>query len=164
LDIKDRSYRMRIWPACFVGSEAVDWLVSHLRVSRSEALRRGRAMVAVGLIRHVAGEHDFEDGAFFYGLATRLVTSEGAVDAEVVALKKALQSALDFPWHSHTRGLLRHQRCATGSSIVDWIVQQQPISRAKAVLWAAQMMRLAALRHVYDDEPFKDDRSLYRLG
>jgi len=164
LEIKDRSYRMRIWPACFVGSEAVDWLVSHLRVSRSEALRCGRAMLAVGLIRHVAGEHDFKDGGFFYSLAATPIASDSRMDAEVFALKKALQASMDFPWCPHSRGLLRHQRCATGRTIVDWILQQKPVSRSRAALWAAQMMQLAALRHVYDDKPFRDDRSLYRLG
>lgn len=42
VDIKDRTYRARIYRMCFVGQEAVDWLVKTLRLdSREEAVLLG---------------------------------------------------------------------------------------------------------------------------
>lgn len=42
VDIKDRIYRARTYRMCFVGQEAVDWLVKALRLdSREEAVLLG---------------------------------------------------------------------------------------------------------------------------
>jgi Domain found in Dishevelled, Egl-10, and Pleckstrin (DEP) len=165
LHIADRTHMLRSYPRCFVGREAVDWLVATRGVSRSEALRLGRSLVAVGLIQHVLEEHDFKDGDFFYRLADNTVGAASDALPEAAAGRKALQLALDFPWRSHSRGLLRHHQCATGRTIVDWIVQRHAIPRATAVHWAIHWMRQGALRHVFDTQAFQDDdRFLYRLG
>jgi hypothetical protein len=37
------------------------------------------------------------------------------------------------------------------------------VSRETATHWALQLMREGGLRHVYDDAPFRDDRTLYRI-
>ncbi len=186
LQIQDRLHKLRTYPQCFVGAQALDWMVATLRVSRAEALRQGRALVAVGLVRHVLDEHDFKDGEFFYCLVPAVVSASApavataaAADAapctEVEGLpagrstavapgKKVLLEALDFPWRSHRRGLLRHHRCASGREVVDWIVHRHPAPHATAQEWAAQWMRQGALRHVFDTQPFRDDHTLYRLG
>jgi EAL domain-containing protein (putative c-di-GMP-specific phosphodiesterase class I) len=167
LPIRDRVYKLRNYPQCFVGSQAVDWMVAQLGVSRAEALRQGRALVAVGLVQHVLDEHDFNDGDYFYRLAPASAVEGGAAaaDASGVAPSGArLQGALDVPWRSHRRGLLRHHRCASGRELVDWIVNHHPITRATARDWAALWMRQGTLRHVFDSQPFRDDQTLYRLG
>ena len=57
-----------------VGSEAVEWLVrlGHAS-SRAEALSLCLAMHREGLLRHVLGEHAFQDAYLFYG--TRVTTT-----------------------------------------------------------------------------------------
>jgi small-conductance mechanosensitive channel len=64
--IADRRFRLRVYRRCFVASEAVDWLVGALGVSREEAVELGRALVARGSVHHVRHEHTFKDGHFFY--------------------------------------------------------------------------------------------------
>jgi EAL domain-containing protein (putative c-di-GMP-specific phosphodiesterase class I) len=164
VEVRNRQYLLRTYANCFVGSEALDWIVQQRGVPRSEALRLARAMVAVGLVHHVVDEHDFEDAGFFYRLAPSTQTTPVTPAPEAAALRQALHQALDFPWRDHCVGLLRHRRCATGRTVVDWIVQRYPAPRAHAVAWATQLMRQGALRHVFDDQPFRDDASLYRLS
>lgn len=162
LDIRDRMYRLRTYPQCFVGREAVDWMVQHYRVSRDDAVRMGQRLSALGLLSHVLQEHDFEDAELFYELATprgaSLVTGPSAN-----GLRAALRAARPSIVQEHSRGVLRHRECATGAAIVSWIARARQVSRETATHWALQLMREGGLRHVYDDAPFRDDRTLYRI-
>jgi hypothetical protein len=64
--VADRRWLLKLHRACFVGSEAVDWLVRHAGVTRPEAALLGERMVRLGLVRHVLDEHGFHDGRFYF--------------------------------------------------------------------------------------------------
>jgi small-conductance mechanosensitive channel len=64
--VADRRYLLTNYPSCFVGREAVDWMVHSLEVSRDDARVLGQMMLERGFIHHVLDEHDFKDGRFFY--------------------------------------------------------------------------------------------------
>jgi small-conductance mechanosensitive channel len=64
--IADRRHLLRVHPRCFVGREAVDWIIRHERVTRDEAVVLGSRLVERGLVHHVLDEHDFADGTLFY--------------------------------------------------------------------------------------------------
>lgn len=66
LDIKDRRYRLHVYHSCFVGSEAVDWLVQNHTCTREEAIELGQILVEKGIIHHVIDQHPFEDSYLFY--------------------------------------------------------------------------------------------------
>ena len=66
LEIKTRRYQLKLYKSCFVGKDAVDWLVSHLNVSRSQAVAIGKKLVHKKVIHHVNDEHPFKDDNLFY--------------------------------------------------------------------------------------------------
>jgi small-conductance mechanosensitive channel len=66
ISIADRRYRLHVYSKCFVGAEAVDWLVRNFELERSEAVRLGQTLIDRGLVHHVLDEHPFRDGAYFY--------------------------------------------------------------------------------------------------
>lgn len=66
VEIRDRTYLGRRYPACFVGRAGVDWLCARLRTSVGEAESVGEAMRERGLLAHVVDEHPFMDGGLFY--------------------------------------------------------------------------------------------------
>jgi potassium-dependent mechanosensitive channel len=66
LEIKDRHHRMNIYPACFIGSEAVEWLMKAKDCSREEAIDLGQLMIERGIIHHVEDQHPFRDDRLFY--------------------------------------------------------------------------------------------------
>jgi EAL domain-containing protein (putative c-di-GMP-specific phosphodiesterase class I) len=161
VDIRDRMFHLRRYRLCFVGREAVDWLVQHAAVSRSEAVRLGRRLMALGCLRHVLDEHDFEDGEFFYGVVSG--TAQDTPLPAVPELREALHGPQGPVQAEHGRGLLRHRRCLRGSDLVDWLCRRYELPRATALQWGAQLMKQGRLRHVFDDRPLTDDRALYRL-
>ncbi len=66
INIQDRRYRLNIYPACFVGSEAVNWLVEHQNYTREEAIELGQILLERGIIHHVLDQHPFKDSYLFY--------------------------------------------------------------------------------------------------
>lgn len=162
LDIRDRMFHLRTYTNCFVGREAVDWIVQHQRVSRADAVRMGQHLSALGLLSHVVDEHDFEDAELFYRLATPRDAGV-ALGPSAAGLSALLRGPQGVSVTQHTRGLLRHGDCATGKAIVTWIATSLRVSRDTATRLALQLMREGAIRHVYDDKPFTDSRALYRV-
>ena len=66
LKISDRNYYLNFYPACFVGLEAVDWLVNKQNYKREEAIEIGQILLEKGIIHHVTDEHPFKDAYLFY--------------------------------------------------------------------------------------------------
>lgn len=65
--IQDRRWYVKTYPACFIGSEAVDWLMQNQGcVDRAAACKLGMQMQVAGLLAHVTRDHTFKDGMFFY--------------------------------------------------------------------------------------------------
>ena len=66
LAITDRRHRLRLYGRCFVGREAVDWLVREEGLPREQAVALGQLLVERNLLHHVLDEHTFRDGSLFY--------------------------------------------------------------------------------------------------
>jgi small-conductance mechanosensitive channel len=66
LEIKDRRYRSNLYPACFIGAEAVEWLVQTQNCTRTQAIQLGQLLIDRGIMHHVLDEHPFRDDYSFY--------------------------------------------------------------------------------------------------
>jgi len=64
--IHDRRHLLRWYPRCFVGSQAVDWLVHNEGLTRDEASHVGKLLFDRGDVHHVLDEHVFRDDHLFY--------------------------------------------------------------------------------------------------
>jgi pyruvate/2-oxoglutarate dehydrogenase complex dihydrolipoamide dehydrogenase (E3) component len=72
IEIKDRKYRLKTYKDTFVGSEAVDYLVSSGKAAtRTEAVSLGQVLqVNFHLFEHVTRDHDFADDGLFFRFLT----------------------------------------------------------------------------------------------
>ncbi len=64
--VKDRRYGLKTYTDCFIGSEALLWLMAYLKATREEALLCGQMLVEKNFIHHVTYEHTLEDDYLFY--------------------------------------------------------------------------------------------------
>jgi len=64
--IKNRRYNLRIYPNCFIGSEAVEWIVENLNLSTEQAIKLGQRLIDENFIHHVLDRHDFQNEYLFY--------------------------------------------------------------------------------------------------
>ena len=66
LSIKDRRHMFKTYPKCFIGKEAVQWLMDFLGLKHDKAVRVGQRLLEWGVIHHVGDEHEFKDAYLFY--------------------------------------------------------------------------------------------------
>lgn len=65
--VADRRWRVMTYTKCFVGSEAVTWMMENLGVgTRPEAVKVGQRLMDAGLVHHVTHSEPFADEYFFY--------------------------------------------------------------------------------------------------
>lgn len=71
VEVTDRKYHLRTYKACFVGSEACDWMVESGTASDYEqAELLGNVLIDAGVIHHVVKDHDFKNDYLFYRFAS----------------------------------------------------------------------------------------------
>jgi len=67
IEVEDRKYRLTTYEKCFIGTEAVQWLLETKAVdSIAEAVAVGNQMLRSGLLHHVLNEHPFKNSFLFY--------------------------------------------------------------------------------------------------
>ena len=66
VEIKTRRHKLKLYQRCFLGNEAVDWIVAQAKVSRPDAIRLGQKMMEKGIFKHVTDDHSFKDENLFY--------------------------------------------------------------------------------------------------
>jgi hypothetical protein len=113
----NRSYRLKSYPSCFVGNEAVAWLAKQYAVPKDRAVALGVALQTLGMLHHVAHEHAFTDEAFFY----RTAMSTAVERIDLGSLMRAISArtgveVLDRLYHGKT-----YPACFVGSQAVDWL-------------------------------------------
>ncbi|MGK7922308.1 MAG: mechanosensitive ion channel domain-containing protein [Trichodesmium sp.] len=64
--IKDRQHRWDMYSKCFVGSEAVKWLMRTQNIESHQAIAIGQLLIDRGLIHHVVDRHGFKNEHLFY--------------------------------------------------------------------------------------------------
>lgn len=66
VEVKTRRHKLKLYQRCFLGNEAVDWIVEKVKVSRPDAVKIGQKMMEKGLVNNVANEQQFKDENLFY--------------------------------------------------------------------------------------------------
>ncbi|NEO85890.1 MAG: mechanosensitive ion channel [Spirulina sp. SIO3F2] len=66
IDISDRRYRFNMYPRCFIGSEAVTWLMQYHDCCRESAVAIGQMLGDRGIVHHISDDHPFKDAYLFY--------------------------------------------------------------------------------------------------
>ena len=158
LRIRDRSYHLREYPACFVGRAAVKAIAKLCACSAADAVAVGRALHELGLLVHVTHDHDFEDEAFFYRLAVSARADAVALDAALASLEQGL-SIEDRSFHAKT-----YPRCWIGSDAVDLLVSRHSLERHQAWIVLHRLMQFGVFDHAVHERPFIDGHFFYRFA
>ncbi len=156
--IADRRYRLRPYPQCLVGSAAVDWLVERYGGSREQAVALGTALQQDGLLHHVVKQQSFQDGEFFFRVASPGRFDAVAIDDAELSLRTSAGLIADRAW----RGI-NFPRCMVGAEAVDALCAAFRLMRAAATVLGQSLMDLGQLRHVADEHLFADDKLFYEL-
>lgn len=121
VDVRDRKHLLIKYKTCFIGNEAVDWLIKTKHVkSRDEGVKLGNCLFKMGVFLHVRDDHKFEDAHLFYRFADRAIpellpewrTERGIALVAHNNMKKEL-----IEWtKDNTEQLSHHRLIATGTT------------------------------------------------
>ena len=80
IEVKDRSTFFNRYPNCFVGKDAVAWLLKrNLSKTRDDAVAVGRRLLAEGFVYNVSHDKDFQDSAsYYYSFSSTLNETSGS--------------------------------------------------------------------------------------
>lgn len=157
LDIQDRSYHLRKYPACFVAADAVAWMAKNLELGKQTALAVGQALGALGLLHHVEHKHEFSDEYLFFRLA--LSRQADAIDlGHALMLVRETVSVADRSYLGTV-----HARCWVGSEAVTVICQHFALSRHASHLVLHRLSQFGLFMHVVNEQPFIDGNYYYRF-
>ncbi len=75
INVKDRWHNLKLFPQCFIASEAVAWLMNTQNISKQQALNLGEQLIQAGLIQSVNGQ-PFQDGLGLYRFSSKISTHQ----------------------------------------------------------------------------------------
>eukprot|EP00958_Prasinococcus_capsulatus_P015433 scaffold1643_cov390-Prasinococcus_capsulatus_cf.AAC.12 len=82
VETKDREYRLRTYKDCFLGSDAVMWLLKNTEARTvRHAIHLGNKLIAQGFFHHVVHEHLLENKKLFYRFNTDVMNQRAAKPA-----------------------------------------------------------------------------------
>jgi Domain found in Dishevelled, Egl-10, and Pleckstrin (DEP) len=156
---QDRTYNLKPYPLCFVGSEAVDWFTQRCAVTRDDAVRLGAALQELGMLHHVAYEQAFGDEPFFFRTEWSAITQRMSPGATLSLL-------------SSKSGVLVRERnylgtnydaCFVGSHAVDWLHSKLKLDRLDAEIMLNRLYGFDLVEHVTREHPVQDGMFFYRF-
>lgn len=159
LNIVDRTYRLKTYAQCFVGSEAASWIARNLKRTNADAVALGQALAALGLLVHVLQEQPFQDGNFFY----RLAWSPAVDELDLGALLGGLRGRDGVTIDDRLYLGKTYPRCWVGSEGVSWLVERQALTRTDAWLVLHRLMQFGLIEHVTNERPMIDGNFYYRF-
>lgn len=160
LNIVDRSYRLKTYAQCFVGSEAASWIARYLKRSNADAVALGQALAGLGLLVHVVQEQPFQDANFFY----RLAWSPGVDELDLGTLLAALSNRDGVAIDDRSYLGTTYRACWVGSEAVDWLVKRHSVTRTDAWLVLHRLMQFGLIDHVTNERPMIDGYFFYRFN
>lgn len=158
LDLRDRSYRLKKYPACFVGTEAVQWMRQHFQQEGPPMVEVGQALQTLGLIYHVAHEQVFADDTFFF----RLRAPAQLMQINAGLALQTLSDRLLVGDRSHLGK--DYPRCWVGQDAVNVLCVKRSIPRHESQLILHRLMQFGFFEHVVGEHGFIDGNYFYRFN
>lgn len=158
LDIRDRSYHFKKYPACFLGTEAVRWMGQHFQLDAQAVVEVGQALQTLGLLYHVAHEQAFADATLFF----RLRAPGELPQIDLGLAWQALRDRLAVGTRSHLGQA--YPSCWVGQDAVDLLCAQHALARHEGQLVLHRLMQFGVFEHVVAAHGFIDGHFFYRFN
>jgi hypothetical protein len=155
----DRAHRFTSYPACFLGSEAVQWLRSQFQCSAASAVQIGQALLSMGLMHHVVHEHGFEDADFFY----RLDATANTAQTHLGQLLQQMQGLQGIEVKDRSYHGTSYPNCWVGQDAVSWLSKQHRLPRHEAENLLNRLLSYGLIEHVLRAHRVKDENLFFRF-
>ncbi|XP_059167080.1 DEP domain-containing mTOR-interacting protein-like [Physella acuta] len=168
--VKDRRYHLRKYKKCFIGRDAIDWILKmHHAPSRDEAVRAMQILQKSGVIHHVVDEHEFRDQHLFYRFTyddnTYRLDKELSFFYRGVEIYNKMRSSTEGVMRDFYHKGMLYSEAFYGSDAVDFIlISEADQERSLVVNEFRDLLERDIIKHVTDDYHFSDDRLIYEFN
>ena len=156
----DRSHKLTRYPACFIGSQGVDWLCARYRVTRPQAVSLGQALQALGMLCHVVHEQAFADAHLFF----RTTWLPQAGQLQPGAVLQQLRGPSGVVVRDRSYRARSYPACFVGSEAVDRIQAWAGLPRHACEGVLNRLHGYGLIDHVTHDHPVRDGHFYYRFA
>jgi hypothetical protein len=157
---QDRTYRLKKYPNCFLGTEANAWLGDTLGISANQAVEVGELLRTMGYFYHVVKQQPFLNGNFFYRFSLPSQATHH-VDIDRIIEEGHLLRGFDIQ-DRKWRGM-DFPKTFIGTEAAKWLATFYGLGAQKALLAGQTLQNLFVFRHVSDEHEFIDGDFFYRL-
>lgn len=158
-DVRDRTYRLKTYPQCFVGEQATATIALAFRCSPTQAVSLGQDLGTLGLLEHVTDDHAFENAHLYFRWGVSDIVDRlplGQIYAELTAKEGVPVEDRSYLGKSYPR-------CWIGSEAVDWLCKRYQISRYDSVIVLRRLAQFGLVKHVLQEHAVKDCDHFYRF-
>lgn len=159
LDIRDRTYRLKTYPQCFVASDAVRGIAKAFGCSHAQAVAIGQDLGALGLLEHVTHDHAFDDADLYFRMCVSNTVDElplGKIHAELRSPRGVAVADRSYLGRSYPE-------CWIGSEAVDWVSARYRLGRHDAWIVLQRLSQFGLLEHVVQEHDIMDRAYFYRF-
>jgi hypothetical protein len=157
---EDRRYRLTVYPNCFLGNEAVEWLAKYLSISEMQAVDVGNLLMRLGFFYHVAKDQPFRNDRFFYRFSTPDALMH-SLDLDLIMRESRDLHGFDVQdrtWHG-----MRFPKCFIGAEAAKWMSAFYGLGKEGAIALGQSLHDIYHFRHVVDEREFVDHDFFYRM-
>ncbi|CAM9237604.1 unnamed protein product [Chrysoparadoxa australica] len=177
IEVRDRNGFRRAYPRCFLGKDAVSWLVSSYRVSTThEAVLVGRLLLKLGHLSHVTKDQGFENADYLYRFKA---DEEGGIsqeekdqlnqklsalsDNDLRRLSGYMRGALDI--RDRQIKLRKYEQCFSGAEAIEWLMGHGIADSVDEAVGIGTLLvsRGFAMSATGDYSEMRDDAVFYRF-
>eukprot|EP01087_Luapelamoeba_hula_P008390 TRINITY_DN2095_c1_g1_i2.p1 TRINITY_DN2095_c1_g1~~TRINITY_DN2095_c1_g1_i2.p1 ORF type:complete len:527 (+),score=89.72 TRINITY_DN2095_c1_g1_i2:103-1683(+) len=168
ISIKDRKWHFKTYKQCFVGAEAVDWIVARLTaMDRDDAVSLGQELLRLQFFAPVSDDcKTFLDDNIYYVFMIRPRPDKSGNAQVIRSLEQLAAAAMDpktgVALQDRQRHFKTYQSCFVGSDLVDWLMSNLPLRSRDEAEKLGQTLMSKEYMMAIEPKPFKDDAGLYR--
>jgi Domain found in Dishevelled, Egl-10, and Pleckstrin (DEP) len=155
----DHTHRLTNYPACFLGTEAVQWLRNQFQSSADTAVQIGQALLSMGLMHHVLHEHGFENTEYYY----RLDATANTAQTHLGRLYEQLQSPQGLEVKDRNYLGTLYPSCWVGNEAVNWLSIKMRLPRHEAENLLNRLLSYGLIEHVTQAHRVKDANLFFRF-
>jgi Domain found in Dishevelled, Egl-10, and Pleckstrin (DEP) len=155
----DRTYHLRSYPSCFLGTEAVAWLSTQYKLTPDKAVALGAALQTLGMLHHVTHEQPFANTPNFF----RTAVSTAAERLKPGPLLKQLTAKSGIAVKDRSYQGKVFPACFIGAEAVDFLHKHHKVSRHDAEIALNRLYNHGLIEHVTQEHAVRDEHFFYRF-
>eukprot|EP01084_Bolivina_argentea_P076988 139565_1 len=168
LDIKNRKYHLKTYSNCFIGSDAVKYIIKlEIAANEHEAIIFGRKLIKNNIIRHVENEHNFKNKDLYYRFTPsfhqRMVDNLNRQESIPIQLKaEMLEKRVEIK--TRKWNLKTYPDCFIGSEAIKFMFKLRIADNEKgAIQFGNRLIESGLVIHVAKKHSFKNKHIFYRF-